>query len=222
MRRLMPGFSLAAVLIFGGMVGACQPTKPCHCVQSGGCRCPLLPPPKNTSALEQSGQTQTNKAHQSARHAREARAEYVAPRHEKRFAPHRGHHGEVGHTRRHQAGTEPQGSAKEHESWIARPGRHLHRTYEAPSSRSGGALSYDSASRSNRLGAYSPPRGRFALREREREGFEDDRFHDNAHRHDAEREYDERRFEPARMSINSPEALEPWRGYGIECPDRRE
>ncbi|HEY1638099.1 MAG TPA: hypothetical protein VGF62_06210, partial [Rhizomicrobium sp.] len=92
----------------------------------------------------------------------------------------------------------------------------MHKAYEAPSSRSGGALSYDyhSASRSYRLGAYSPPRDHFALREREREGFEDDRFHNNAHRHDAEREYNERRFEPARMSINSPEALEPWRGYG--------
>jgi hypothetical protein len=222
MRRLMLGFSLAAVLVLGAMVGACQPTKPCHCVRSGGCRCPLPPPPKNTSApKEQSGQTQPTNG---TRHAHEARVGYAAPGHEKRFAHHRGHHGEVWRTRRHEAGTEPQGSAKEHESWIARPGRHLHRAYEAPSSRSGGALSYDyhSASRSYRSGAYSPPRDRFALREREREAFKDDRFHDNAHRHDAEREYDERDIEPTRMSINSQEALEPWRGYGVACPDRRE
>jgi hypothetical protein len=222
MRRLMSGYSLAAALILGGMMDACQPTKPCHCVQSGGCRCPMPPPPKNASApKEQSGQAQPTNGPQSARHTHEAQAEYAALGREERFAhrDRRGHHSEVWRTRRHGVGTEPQG-AEEHESRVARPGKHFHRAYKAPSFRSGGALSYDyhSASGSYRLGAYSPTRDRFALRERERESFEEDRFH--VYRHDGEREQDERRFEPARMSINSPEALDPWRGYGVECPDR--
>jgi hypothetical protein len=57
--------------------------------------------------------------------------------------------------------------------------------------------------------------------ERERGDFEEDHFPYGVH-HYAEREYEERHFEPMRMSINSQEALEPWRGYGIVCPDRED
>jgi hypothetical protein len=203
--RLMCVFSLAAALMLGGMVGACQPTKPCHCVQSGGCRCPLPPPPKNASpSKEQPGRTQTATATHAARHAHEAQREYAASGHEERLA-HRHRH----LTRRREAGIEPAGSAEEHESPVARHGRHFRRTHGTPSSRSGGALSYD----------YRTARSRFAIDAPERGDFEEDHFPYRAH-HYAERDYEGRRFRPARMSINSQEALEPWRGYRVACPGR--
>src|ERR1051325_10865615 len=207
--RLMPGLSWAAALILAGMVSACQPTKPCHCVQSGGCRCPLPPPPKNASpSKEQPGRTQTTNGPQSTRPAHEARSEYAISGHEERLA-HRHRH----RTRGHQAGTEPQGSAEEHENRVVRPGRHFRRTHGTPASRSGGALSYDYHGT-----AVSGSR-RFAMDKRGHGDFKEDHFPYRLHRY-AEHEYDERHFEPARMSINSPEALEPWRGYGAACPDR--
>src|SRR6185437_14308354 len=101
--RLMSELSLAAALILAGMVSACQPTKPCHCVQSGGCRCPLPPPPKNASpSKEQPGQTQATTAMHVARHGHETLREYAVSAHEDRLG-HRHHR-----TRRHEAGTEAQ------------------------------------------------------------------------------------------------------------------
>lgn len=209
--RLMSGLSLAAALILGGMMGACQPTKPCHCVQSGGCRCPLPPPPKEASpSKEQPGQTQsTATATHAARHGHETLRGSAASGQDERLAYRHRHR-----TRLNEAGTESQRSAKEHKSLVARPGRHFRRTHEAPASHSGGALSYDYHST-----AGSASRRRFAMDERESGDFEEDHSPYGVH-HYAEREHDARYFEPARMSINSQEALAPWRGYGVACPDR--
>jgi hypothetical protein len=261
MRRLMTGFSLAAIVILGGIVGACQPTKPCHCVQSGGCRCPLPPPDKKAPVPQgQLGQTQTTGETQFAQHMRHAH------RHEARRYPHAPwREAEAGHRHgwRHHRETwlaehrarsseheawgedrEERGNTEDHESLTMRHRRHVHHLHEPPSSRSGGALSYDyrSLSRSYRLGEYAPPRSRFAMQDGA--GFIEDRFDYRAHRHPAERDhgaaasYDERYgvpdvdeeaydaspaySQPAQMSVNAPGALDPWNGYGVECHDRND
>jgi len=215
MRRLVLGFSLAATLILGGMVGACQPTKPCRCVQSGGCRCPLPPPlPQKTSAPT---------AHQQSRQMHTARGTRLA-QHE-----HRGGARRQGHAISHAGAIGPHRGVG-----FGRHGGHVQRTH-APASRSGGALSYNyhGSSPSDHVDEHAPPHNRFAVGDGNDQRFIEGRFAYRGHRHPTQHDYGivpyrrEAREEvaygtgvgPVRMSINSPEALEPWYGYDIKCPD---
>src|SRR5437763_469965 len=114
---------------------------------------PAAPTPK-----QESGQAQTaGKTHLAGhrRQARQGEARLTRP-----YGWFRRH--EISHTR--QAQTEHESWREEHErrsdenreSRFMRHGRHLRPRHEAPSSRSGGALSYDyhSSSRSYHLGGY--------------------------------------------------------------------
>lgn len=216
MHRLLTGLFLAAILT-GGMTGGCQPTKPCRCVQSRGCRCPLPPPPARPAKPaapiqppQPAGERQ--RTHQAAESQTEA-----------------AHRGERESSTREWHGAD-------HE-------RRARKRHETPaSSRSGGALSSDDVNFSRgyredqtrffetRGMLHNPPGARetFEHWERHHHGpYRQGRgYIFGHHKEDAEQsppgtsDYERDPEGASRMSINTPAARDPWHGYGVACPGR--
>lgn len=242
MRRVLTGIFVC--LASFAMVGGCQaepPSKHCACAKANGCQCPLPGRPKQPSggASQGGGEAARHEEHVGHREHRLAHREHGMAAHERHAEGHgRRMEARETHSRWREAereyrpgyaaldyGYRSRSRAYPLEEGHPHFGRPTHRYAEAEAS--GDMYAYGDRRRAHRMHPYAEaerdygpdyeengpsPDGDFGARGES--GYGPEPF---AGPDDGEAEMNA--GADSRMSINTPSALDPWHGYGVDCPE---
>jgi hypothetical protein len=228
MRRFVTSF--LGVLVLGGLLAGCGPSKPCQCAQQSGCHCPLPPRPAKEAKPLIPPAPAGNESH-------------VVQRTRTRLA-HRAHAARYPHSHRHYAVLMVHVRRSHHEAMWEQDGRN-----QRVRAHSTNALPYDYRSTSRRYragdrfaenyGGYedaAPDYGHYGRRKPHHysragtrawgyaaghgeaaSGYAEDGYNEGPNTEGPEDYYSGNTG--TAMSINSPAALDPWHGYDADCPD---
>lgn len=234
MHRVVRNLALAGVLLLGGVAAGCQPEqKECHC-SGPNCSCPLPPAPKPAAS---DGETDQNAGPQiaasgAAAHRQMHVAHHAASRaHRAMAARHRhGHlaaraHERVGGAARFASNHRTGREASRALPYDYRSGSHHYASTQE--------WAYAERHRARRAVRQSEYDNRYSERDTEPQPLPET-YSEESGRAES---YDGGEYDGAgelegpppsysggaaghwTMSINAPEALDSWHGYGIDCPD---
>lgn len=230
MHRLVRNLALAGVLLLGGVAAGCQPEQTaCHC-SGANCSCPLPPAPKpaaSGSEKENSGGQQIaarngeakHRAH-AARHTRMAMGTSYRYAHAAARAHERFRRGAARSTLHHRASREAYRAlpydyhSRSHryastQEWASAERRHARRALRHSEQENGD---------SGREAEPQPMPETYSKESGEAESYEGGEY-EGAGESEGPPSYSGGAAGHWTMSINAPDALDSWHGYGVDCPN---